>query len=192
MITNRESRVRVLNVGCGKTKLDFPEAADASEVVGIDISPNSQADILHDLDELPWPLEDSRFDLIIMQDIIEHLDDVPGVLNQVWRIGADRCRVRIRTPHYSSWYAYNDPTHRRFFGAYVFDGFLASSVNDLYAEGTFRMIRREILFPKVWRITGVAWLANRFTHRWEQLFAFIFRAENLYFELEVVKREDLQ
>lgn len=180
--------MRVLNVGCGKAKHDFPEVGVATEVVGIDISPQSQADLLHDLDRLPWPLESDRFDLIIMQDIIEHLDDVPGVLNEIWRIGADRCRVRIRTPHFSSWYAYNDPTHRRFFGAYVFDGFLVSSVNDLYAEGTYRMIRREILFPKVWRITGVAWMANRFTHRWEQLFAFLFRAENLAFELEVVKQ----
>ena len=72
----------------------------------------------------------------------------------------------------------------------MLDGFLKSSRNDLYATGTFRMVRREILFPKVWRITGVAALANRFTHRWEQLFAFMFRAENLSFELEVVKDHD--
>ncbi len=180
--------MRVLNVGCGKAKREFPEIEQASTVVGLDISRNSQADHLHDLDTFPWPVESNGFDLIIMQDIIEHLEDIPAVMNEVWRIGAPGARVRIRTPHFSSWYAYNDPTHKRFFGAYVLDGFLQNSQNDLYSEGTFRMERREILFPKVWRITGVAALANRFTHRWEQLFAFIFRAENLAFELEVVKQ----
>lgn len=180
--------MRVLNVGCGKAKREFPEIDRATSVVGLDISPNSEADHLHNLDTFPWPVESSAFDLIIMQDIIEHLEDIPAVMNEVWRIGLPGARVRIRTPHFSSWYAYNDPTHKRFFGAYVLDGFLQSSQNDLYAEGTYRMVRREILFPRVWRITGVAFLANRFTHRWEQLFAFTFRAENLAFELEVVKQ----
>ena len=182
--------MRVLNVGCGKAKRDFPDIDRASSVVGIDISRSSEADLLHNLDEFPWPVDSDTFDLIIMQDIIEHLEDIPAVMNEVWRIGSPGALVRIRTPHFSSWYAYNDPTHKRFFGAYVLDGFLKSSRNDLYATGTFRMVRREILFPKVWRITGVAALANRFTHRWEQLFAFMFRAENLSFELEVVKDHD--
>lgn len=180
--------MRVLNVGCGKAKLDFPEVAEASEIVGLDISPNSDADLLHNLDNYPWPVESDSVDLIIMQDILEHLEDVPAVMNEIWRIGANGCRVRIRTPHFSSWYAYNDPTHKRFFGAYVLDGFLAEKKNNLYAEGTFAMVKRVILFPKVWRITGIAWLANRFTHRWEQLFAFMYRAENLSFELEVLKK----
>lgn len=179
--------MRVLNVGCGKAKGEFPEAAGASEIVGVDISPNSEADILHNLDEFPWPFEANSFDLIIMQDIIEHLEDVPGAMNEIWRIARHDCLVRIRTPHYASYYAYNDPTHKRFFGVYAFDGFLSESRNDLYATARFSMQRRTILFPKIWRITGVSALANRFTKRWEQLFAFVFRPENLEFEFRAIK-----
>lgn len=181
--------MRVLNVGCGNAKFDFPEASQADEVFGVDISPEADADLLHNLDRFPWPLESDRFDLILMQDIIEHLEDIPAVMNEVWRIAADGAVIRIRTPHYSSYYAYNDPTHKRFFGIYVLDGFLEEKRNKLYATARFRMRKREILFSKLWRVTGVAWLANTFSHRWEQLFAFIFRAENLYFELEAVKGE---
>ncbi len=180
--------MRVLNLGCGHAKLDFPEAATAREVIGIDISPNSQADILHDLDSVPYPCDADSFDLVIMQDVIEHVRDVPAVLNEVYRVVRHGGIVRIRTPHYSSYYAYNDPTHLHFFGALVFDGFDAANPNVLYSQARFRFRKRQILFPKVWRITGVAALANRYTKRWEQLFSFVFRAENLYFELEAVKQ----
>lgn len=181
--------MRVLNLGCGNAKLDFPEARQATEVVGIDISPSSQADVLHDLNSFPYPFESDRFDLVILQDIIEHLENVPAVINEVYRIVRNGGSVRIRTPHYSSYYAYNDPTHIHFFGAFVLDGFDAATPNLLYSEARFRFLDRRILFPKIWRITGVSALANRFTKRWEQLFAFIFRAENLYFELEAVKEK---
>ena len=180
--------MQVLNVGCGKAKHEFPEAAQASEIIGVDISQNSEADLLHNLDELPWPFDRDSFDLIIMQDIIEHLEDVPKTMNEVWRIARQGCIVRIRTPHYASYYAYNDPTHKRFFGVYAFDGFLAESQNDLYATGQFTLVRRSILFPKLWRVTGVSWFANKFTKRWEQLFAFVFRPENLEFEFEAQKK----
>ena len=179
--------MRVLNLGCGTAKRNFPEAAQSSEIIGVDISRNSEADILHDLDVVPWPFDPDSFDLIIMQDIIEHLEDVPATMNEVWRIARHGCIVRIRTPHYASYYAYNDPTHKRFFGLYAFDRFLFESPNDLYATGRFLLVRRSILFPKLWRITGVCLLANKFPKRWEQLFAFIFRPENLEFKFKAIK-----
>ncbi len=181
--------MRVLNLGCGHAKLDFPEAGGASEIIGVDISSRSQADILHDLNAVPYPFPSDSFDLIIMQDVIEHVVSVTDVMNEVYRLLQGGGRVRIRTPHYSSYYAYNDPTHLHFFGALAFDGFNADNPNILYTEARFRFLKREILFPKLWRITGVAALANRYTKRWEQLFAFVFRAENLFFELEAVKGE---
>lgn len=181
--------MRVLNVGCGMAKLDFQEALTSTQVIGVDLSRHSQADVIHDLNQIPWPFETGAFDLVIMQDIIEHLIDVPAAINEVYRILRHGGRVRIRTPHYSSSYAYNDPTHVHFFGTMVFDGFTDGNTNRTYSTSRFRMRVRRIIFPKVWRITGVAWLANRFVHRWEQLFAFVFRAENLYFEMEAVKED---
>ena len=112
--------MRVLNLGCGHAKRDFPEAEGAAEIIGLDLSPHSQADVLHDLNLFPYPFESDSFDLIIMQDVIEHVKDVPAVLGEVYRLLRDGGVARIRTPHYSSYYAYNDPTHIHFFGAFVF------------------------------------------------------------------------
>jgi SAM-dependent methyltransferase len=181
--------MRVLNLGCGHTKFDFPEANAASVVIGLDISPHSQADVLHDLDEIPWPFESNSFDLVIMQDVIEHVQSVPAAMSEVYRILTDGGRLRIRTPHYSSAYAYGDPTHLHYFGSMAFDHFDADNPNILYSQARFRFLKRKIIFPKLWRVTGVSALANRFPKRWEQLFAFIFRAENLDFELQADKSE---
>ena len=183
--------MRVLNLGCGHVKRNFPEADVATEIVGVDISSQSQADVIHDLNRFPYPLDSDSFDLVIMQDVIEHLENVPAVLDEIYRVARDGAVIRIRTPHYSSYYAYNDPTHRRAFGLFAFDGFDAAKPNVLYAKARFEILERRILFPRLWRISGVAALANRFPARWEQLFAFVFRAENLYFELKVVKQSSV-
>jgi SAM-dependent methyltransferase len=179
--------MRVLNLGCGNVKREFAGVEQATEIVGVDISSESQADVILNLDETPYPFESDSFDLIIMQDVIEHLENTIAVMNEVHRIARNGAIVRVRTPHYSSYYAYNDPTHKRFFGSFVFDAFDADQPFKLYTSSRFRIRKRELQFPKLWRVTGVAALAHRYTRRWEQLFAFMFRAENMYFELEAVK-----
>src|SRR5918999_1597382 len=64
-------RGRILDVGCGSKK--YPGA------FGIDLSPQTDADVVHDLNRFPWPLEDSRFDEILLQDVLEHLREPYGV-----------------------------------------------------------------------------------------------------------------
>ena len=150
-------------------------------VTGVDIDPECGADVIHDLDKLPWPFDDGEFDQVICQDVLEHLDDLPSVMREISRISKDGSAVKIRTPHYSSHYAYTDPTHRHYFGYYTFDHF---------SDSGFRVIEKKLLFPRIWRISGLSALFNRFPKRWEQLFAFAIRAENMYIRLEVVKREE--
>ena len=55
----------ILDVGCGNAK--YPGA------FGLDISPDTQADLVCDLNEHPYALEESSFDQILCQDVIEHV-----------------------------------------------------------------------------------------------------------------------
>ncbi len=57
----------ILDIGCGINKI--PDA------VGMDIDPDSKADIIHDLNVFPYPINDNAFDRIYAKHIIEHLDD---------------------------------------------------------------------------------------------------------------------
>ena len=167
---------RVLDLGCGKNKHRIEETS----VTGVDIDPESGADIIHDLNELPWPFHDSEFDEIICQDVLEHLDDLPSIMQEISRISKDGSIVKIRTPHYSSHYAYTDPTHRRYFGYYTFDHF---------CHRGFSIIEKKLFFPRLWRVLGLSAFFNRYPRRWEQLFAFVIRAENMYIKMKVAKSE---
>jgi SAM-dependent methyltransferase len=178
MIDGLLARCDTLDLGCGLAK--HPGA------FGVDHDPLVAPDLVHDLDAHPYPLPSGHFRTVICQDVLEHVGDIGRFLEEIHRIAAPGAVVRIRTPHFSSWYAYNDPTHRHVLGYYALDRFTAES--DLPRRvPLFRYRRREIVFPRLFRMTGIAALANAFPARYEQLFAFTFPAENLCIELEVVK-----
>jgi SAM-dependent methyltransferase len=168
----------VLDVGCGSKK--HPGA------VGIDVSPHTDADVVHDLDSVPWPVDDASFDQILMQDVIEHLDDLYAVAAELHRVGRPGARVHIRTPHFSSVLAYSDPTHRRFLSAAAVRA-LAEPGFAHYGGGRFRVVALTLDLWLPFRALGVGALANRYPDSYEKYLAFRFPAMNIRAELEVVK-----
>src|SRR4051812_3370380 len=106
----------VLDIGCGKRKIE----ADA---VGIDMSADSAAEHVWNLDEYPWPLETNAFDRIHMSHVIEHLEDPMRAMAEVYRVARNGADVFIATPHFSSHNSYVDPTHRRHLAANSFEYF---------------------------------------------------------------------
>jgi hypothetical protein len=169
----------ILDLGCGLAKHDG--------AIGVDCDPLVRPDLIHDLDAFPFPLPSDHFREIICQDVLEHIVSVEGFLREVHRVAAAGATVRIRTPHFSSWYAYNDPTHKHTFGYFVLDRFTDRPGSSARSTPLFAYRKREIIFSRVFRMTGVAAVANRFPARYEQLFAFRFPAENLGIELVVLK-----
>src|SRR5438105_1938486 len=68
----------ILDVGCGSAKT--PGA------VGLDISSETDAEIVHDLNVVPYPIEDCAFDHVLMQDVLEHLVDPIKVVSELHRV----------------------------------------------------------------------------------------------------------
>ena len=167
---------RTLDVGCGRDKL--PGA------VGIDRSADTAADVVHDLDSFPWPLEDGAFDVVRCQDVLEHLDDVVRAMEEIYRVTAPNATIRIRVPHFSSVQAFTDPTHRHFFSSQSFDYFWPErTLYAHYSRATFQVEACRMNLWKPYRLVGLGWLANRFKTRYEKMFAFIFPSESLEFVL---------
>ena len=167
----------LLDVGCGSCK--YPGA------VGIDISPATDADVVHDLDLYPWPLETGRFDQVICQDVIEHVSEPYRFMTEIHRVCKPGARVRLRTPHYSSALAYGDASHQHYFSVMTINTF-AQPLFAHYTDVAFRVIDVTLDFWDPWRWVGIARLANRFPSTYEMLFAFWFNAMNIRAELEVV------
>lgn len=168
----------VLDVGCGSAKT--PGA------VGLDISSDTQADVVHDLDVLPYPFEDSSFDQVLMQDVLEHVRDPIRVVEELHRVLRPGGLLQLRTPHFSSALAYGDPSHHHYFSALAIRS-LAQPGFAHYTAARFRIIHVTLDLWLPFRLTGIGALANRFPDTYEKYFAFRFPAMNLRAEFAAVK-----
>jgi len=161
----------ILDFGCGKGK--HPNS------IGVDIDFDSKADIIADLNHISYPFKDNSFDMVICKQIFEHLKDIKNVLKEIHRISKNRTKLIIEVPHFSCYLSYGDPEHIRTFSVFSFDK-LALKLN-------FKILRKEITFHKTYRRYKLNILFNKFPKAYERFWAFIFPAEHLHFELEVIK-----
>lgn len=181
---------KILDVGCGKNK--FPGA------IGIDNNPKTDADIIHDLGDLPYPFPDNEFDEIVSFHVVEHVPNPMAFMIELHRITKPGGKIHLVTPHYTNpdWPA--DLTHRNHLNSYSFQYFLEErQLFDFYTDARLRPIRIYVTLANLWRAIGLEFIINldnrwrslRFTRKfWEGYLNYIFRGKDLYFEFEVVKK----
>lgn len=174
----------VINLGCGTKRL--PDA------VNVDLTRATSPDVVHNLNCRPWPFPDYSFDEIIFTDVIEHLDDIVGTVEETYRIARNRALVRITVPHFSSANAFTDPTHRHYFGWHSLDYFTGKHEHSYYTQARFIMQSRKLFFYPSLLNKVVRRLANRWPAVYERRWAWIFPAWFLAFDLTVVKSEFAQ
>ena len=109
----------VLDVGCGPNK--------TSGAIGLDHHPGSQADVLADFGETAFPFADNSFDHVICSHVIEHMRHPVGLMEEIWRVLKVGGTVEIKTPHYTHWTSWGDPTHYHHFGSHALRHFTEQS-----------------------------------------------------------------
>jgi SAM-dependent methyltransferase len=173
-----DSRVR-LNLGSGRR---YEPSA-----VNVDVTPDTQPDVVHDLNRRPWPFADDRFDEVEMRDVLEHLDDTISTLEEIHRVCRPGALVHIIVPHYSSNGAFTDPTHKRFFALASFDYLTAGHPNNFYTRARFSRVGGSLVF-RPGLLNKVVWrLANRFPVAYEERWAWMFPAWFISISLRVEK-----
>jgi predicted SAM-dependent methyltransferase len=153
----------------------------------LDVTPDTNPDVVHDFNVRPWPFSDERFVEVQAIDLIEHLDDAFGALVELHRICKAGAQVKIVVPHFSSPNSFTDPTHRRAFGYFSLDVVTGEHAHDYYTRVRYRMRRREIVFKRRPINKLVRRYAARNPGRYEERWAWIVPAWFLVFELEVLK-----
>jgi predicted SAM-dependent methyltransferase len=170
---------RILNLGCGKRRIEGAVNVDFAERVG--------ADIVHDLNRRPWPFEKSSFIEIVGYDVIEHLDDVVDFMEEVHRVARPGATIRLTVPHFSCANTWRDPTHRHAFAHGSLDYFCEGHPLAFYSAAKFEKIvtriqfRQSVLNKLVWRA------ANRWPEQYEDRWCWIFPAWFIYYELRAIK-----
>lgn len=173
----------ILHLGCGFAKK--PGA------IGVDINPRSDADVIHNLNKFPYPFKANTFETIIADNILEHLDDIPKVLEEIYRISKNGAHILITTGHFSSIDSFTDPTHKHFFTSRTFDYFVPGT--DLYeynySKFSFKKMSVRVGPPTNNFVLKIfLWLINKYLVFYEKHFAFILPVGRITYELQVMKK----
>lgn len=113
-----------LLIGCGNSRERKLRAGrdEWSGLVTLDFYPECKPDILHDLEEFPYPFGDSTFDEIHAYDVLEH-QGRQGDWRFFFRQWSEFYRILKPSghfmgvcPHYTSPWAWGDPSHTRIVG----------------------------------------------------------------------------
>ncbi|MCA9401132.1 MAG: methyltransferase domain-containing protein [Candidatus Omnitrophica bacterium] len=155
------------------------------DVTTLDIEPEHNPDVLHDLHHVPWPFKDDQFKEITCHHVLEHLNDISDAKKELHRICHPQGTISIEVPHHSSWCAHS-PYHKLFFSAFAFDGWCEGNYS--WQRGAkFKMIKREISFHRAYRRYFLHKIFNRHLMAYERFWTYIFPAEHLKVVLQPIK-----
>jgi SAM-dependent methyltransferase len=191
---------RVLDVGCGPKK-------KVSWATGMDFVKSVAADVVHDLNDVPWPFPDDSFDVVVASHVLEHVPDMIRVCREIHRVSKPGALIRVATPHYSNPATFTDPTHVRGLSYQTFEYFCRPedcplpslqrrlqvllggdpAVAGWYTDPLFEIVDRRITFRKIHRWIGLDAFARRFPLFYEFYLAGIAPARDMQVLLRVKK-----
>jgi SAM-dependent methyltransferase len=110
-----------LLIGCGNSreKRVWVDRRDWVDLVAMDRDPDCGADVLHNLDETPWPFEDNTFDECHAYETLEHLGQQGDWqaffrhFGEIWRVLKPGGHLLATVPDWRNEWAWGDPSHTR-------------------------------------------------------------------------------
>src|SRR2546428_430375 len=125
-----------LNLGCGQKYL--------AGYVNCDCVTDVKADRYFDLNLMPYPLESGCADGILMDNVLEHLDIIPRVMEELHRVLKTGGRLRIYVPYAKTDWALQDPTHKHFFTEKSMNYFIEGDPYNFYSRCRYRIIHARL------------------------------------------------
>lgn len=162
-----------LNLGCGEKYLPG--------YVNCDLLSHVRADRHFDLNRVPYPFAAGCAAEILLDNVLEHLDDLLAVMGELHRLLAPGGRLRVWVPYGKSDWALQDPTHKHYFTEQSMNYFCEGWAYSYYVPFRFRLIEARLFADaNNWRQR----LRNLIPFR-SVLRYFLFNLyDGIYFELE--------
>jgi len=165
-----------LNIGCGNKKIEG--------FTGVDKFDCAAVDIICDVENEKLPIDDNIVTDIILDNVIEHFNDIPKVINELIRVSKNGALIKIITPHFSSLSSWIDPTHRHHLSYFSFDHFEKESASHYVGKG-ITIEQRKLSFGGGLMGIIARMIFKISPKRYEQKFCFIFRASTITFQIRV-------
>jgi len=157
--------LKILDLGCGKKK--------TSGSVGVDFNKSSHADVIHNLDQFPYPFQNEEFDFCVMDNALEHLHQPIKVVEEIYRILKKGGTVKITCPYFRSVWAFIDPTHKTFFTVDYFmyfdpDNFYFKNLE--YSRATFKV--NNIIFNEGLKNSFLKKILTLFANKYKRFYEY--------------------
>lgn len=166
-----------INLGCGNKYLQG--------YINCDFIKTVRAEKHFDLNKFPYPFKDNYADEIVMDNVLEHLDNLILVMEELYRILKNKGKLIIIVPYGKSDGAIQDPTHVHFFTEKTFDYFTVGSLYEFYSTARFK---KNVLKLQNDDISILNKLRNLVPFRSKLKYLLLNMYESIYVELEAVKK----
>jgi len=90
-------------MGCGETKKEG--------YINLDWQDFTKPDVKHDLNVLPYPFDENKFELIEAFHVLEHLDRPFSIMKEMHRILKPGGRLILKVPHFSRGFTHAEHSH---------------------------------------------------------------------------------
>lgn len=163
-----------LDIGCGNHCL--PNA------IGIDQFKYPGVKYVQNMNKPKWRVKE-RFIHMRCQHVIEHIQNLPVFVAEIYRLAENGCTIEFITPHYSSCASWGDPTHVWHFGQ--------NSIVQLFEQqlgvDKFAIIKNELKFTgSLFDFFG--WAIYKLSHKkYEKYFAWRYPANEVHTTLRLLK-----
>ena len=178
------NNMNILDLGCGKNK--------RFGSVGVDFSTRHNPDMVHNLNNYPYPFESNFADEVYLDNILEHLNEPMLVMQEVHRITKMEGLVKVIVPYFRSKWAFTDPTHKTF---YTVDSFAYYDPDHEickrydYIDTRFKVLKivfNEGLEKGSLLSRFIVWLANINPHRYETYLSHLYPLDQISFHLKKI------
>ena len=184
-VRGNNPNTKIIDLGCSMAKLEG--------AIGIDLRAHPRirksltTDIIGDIND-PFPIKSNSFDLILANNIIEHVQNVVTTMEEIHRIGKKNSLVVIRTPHFSHPESYRDPTHRWHFTWESFDYFIEGDPKSaMYTDRKFKYQKKELLFGSGFNGKAGRLISKLSMRRYEKYYCRSYPSNGIYCLLKTIK-----
>jgi len=111
-----------LLIGCGSQRdrrIVVNGQRGWTQLITVDQVSDHKPDVIHNLEQLPWPFKADTFDEVHAYEVLEHLGqqgdfrDFFAQFSEIWRILKPGGYLAATCPSYKSMWAWGDPSHTR-------------------------------------------------------------------------------
>lgn len=176
-----------LNIGAGTDIHPWYINMDIVQLPGIDV--------IHNLEEVPYPFEDNTFDEIFCSHVLEHVFDLQKTMRELVRICKNGALIKVKVPYVSNPNGWADPTHHRLFSLNSFYYFSKECFYNANDKGMdIQVLKKRIHFfsnAQYLKSDIINILPDFFVNLipkvYERFFAFWFPSTEIHFLLKVNK-----